>query len=97
VPDVLILILWAIGGIGVGFLLGVWQSRTIKKFEKSAPEKLISRAYLQSIPRILIIAGILFLSIRMNIWYGIAFATAFTISRWVWAMIALKKLKSGKE
>ena len=92
-PDTIFLILWASGGIAIGLLLGWWQSYTIAKFEKKAPEKMIARAYLQSVPRILVVALVLFLAMRTNFWNGIAFAAAFTVSRWIWAWVALKKIK----
>ena len=91
--DILGYILWSIAGAGVGLLLGWWQSRSIKKLESDAPEKMMGRVYLQTLPRVLLISGLLFLAIRQGIWFGICFTVGFSISRWITTWLALRQLK----
>ena len=87
------IIVWVLGGACVGILLGWWQSQSVKKLEENPPEKMMGRVYLQSLPRVLLVAALLFFAMTQDIWSGIVFAVGFTISRWVWTWIALKKLK----
>ena len=96
-PDIFFFFLWGAAGAGVGLLLGWWQSRSIVKFEKNAPEKMMARVYLHSIPRILLVSGLLFGAMVHNLWYGICFATVFTFSRWIWTFITLRRLKAKDE
>jgi len=90
---ILLTILWGIGGAVIGILLGWWQSQSIKRFEKKPPEKIMGRVYFSSLPRILLVSGLLFLAMTQRVWYGICFAIGFTISRWIWTWIALRALK----
>jgi len=92
-PETLVYILWAIGGVGIGLVLGWWQSRSIDKMEKSAPEKVMGKVYFSSVPRVLLVSALLFLAMTQGVWYGVSFAVGFTISRWVWTWMALRKLK----
>lgn len=92
--NTLFLVLWSAAGVGVGLFLGWWQSRSIVKFENSAPEKMMARVYLHSIPRILLVSGLLFAAMLQGIWYGICFASGFTLSRWMWTLITLKIMKA---
>jgi uncharacterized protein YneF (UPF0154 family) len=91
--DILVYILWGAAGTGVGLLLGWWQSRAIMKLEKNAPEKIMGRVYLGSLPRVLLVTGLLFVAMTQGLWYGICFAAGFTVSRWVWTWLALRQLK----
>ena len=85
-------VLWAAGGVGVGLLLSWWQRRSIRKYEHSAPEKTMARIYLTSLPRVLLVSALLFAAMTQSIWFGICFAVGFTVSRWVWALLALRKI-----
>ncbi len=96
-PEFLVYAFWVLVGTGVGIFLGWWQSRSIKKFENSTPEKMMGRVYLGSLPRILLISAILFIAMTQHIWYGISYAIGFTISRWLWTWITLRKLKRKDE
>jgi NhaP-type Na+/H+ or K+/H+ antiporter len=91
--DILASILWSIAGAAIGMLLGWWQSRTIRKMEKKTPDNLMGRAYLSSIPRVMLISGLLFLALRQDIWSGISFAIGYTVSRWIWTWLVLRQLK----
>jgi NhaP-type Na+/H+ or K+/H+ antiporter len=91
--DILSSFLWGIAGGAVGMLLGWWQSRTIRKMEKKTPDHMMGRAYLSSVPRVLLISALLFLALRNNIWSGISFAIGYTVSRWIWTWLALRQLK----
>lgn len=86
-------ILWSTGGVGVGLLLGWWQSRSIKKFEKSSPQKMMGRVYLASMPRVLLVSALLFAAMTRGIWFGICFAVGFTVSRWIWTWATLREMK----
>jgi len=87
------IVLWALGGGCIGLLLGWWQSRSINKLEKQPPEKIMGRVYLQSLPRILLVAALLFFAMTQDLWFGIVFAIGFTISRWIWTWTAMRKTK----
>jgi NhaP-type Na+/H+ or K+/H+ antiporter len=91
--DILTDILWGIAGAAVGTLLGWWQSRTIRKMEKKNPDRMMGRAYLSSVPRVLLISALLFVALRDNIWAGISFTIGFTVSRWIWTWLALRQLQ----
>ena len=92
-PEWTLYSLWALAGAGTGLLLGWWQTQSIKKLETQTPEKMMSRVYLSSLPRVLLISALLFLAMTQGVWYGISFAIGFTISRWIWTWIALRRLK----
>jgi hypothetical protein len=91
--DILIDILWGIAGAAVGVLLGWWQSRAIRKMGNKTPDHMMGRAYLSSVPRVLLISALLFLALRHDIWAGISFTIGFSVSRWIWTWIALRQLK----
>jgi len=93
-PEILAYIFWILAGAGVGLLLGWWQSRAIRKMEKQQPDRMMGRAYLNSVPRVLLISALLFLALRQDIWFGISFTLGFTVSRWIWTWLALRQLKS---
>ena len=85
--------LWAFGGAGVGLVLGWWQSRSLKKMEAQPLEKMMGKVYLSSMPRVLMVSALLFLAMTRGVWHGISFAVGFTVSRWIWTFITLRRLK----
>lgn len=86
-------ILWSITGVAIGMLLGWWQSRAVRKMEKETPDHIMGRAYLSSVPRILLISVLLFLALRHTVGSGIGFAVGYTVSRWIWTYLALRQLR----
>ncbi len=95
--SILICIIWAIAGLITGVLLGWLQWISIKDLGAENPGKIISKVYILSALRILLISGFMFLAFRQGLIYGISILITFIIGRWTWTLLALNRKSRYKE
>jgi hypothetical protein len=95
--SILLCIVWAIGGLITGVLLGWTQWMSMKDLGVKNPGKIISRVYVLSTLRIFLISIFMFLAFRQGLIYGISLLTTFIIGRWTWTLLALNRKSKYKE
>jgi hypothetical protein len=95
--SILLCVVWAISGLITGVLLGWTQWMSMKDLGAKNPGKIISRVYMLSALRILLISIFMFLAFRQGLIYGISLLTTFIIGRWTWTLLALNRKSKYKE
>jgi len=88
---------WAIAGLITGISLGWLQWISIKDLGTKNPSKIITKVYILSALRILIVSGIIFLAFRQGFIYGISILLPFFIGRWTWTLLVLNRKNRIKE
>jgi len=92
-----ICMVWAIAGLITGISLGWLQWISIKDLGTKNPSKIITKVYILSALRILIVSGIIFLAFRQGFIYGISILLPFFIGRWTWTLLVLNRKNRIKE
>ena len=91
--NTILIIVWSLKGAATGLLLNWWQWVSINKSGTINRDKILTKVYMISAVRILVVIGIFSISLFNNPLYGFCFLAAFIGSRYFWTFFILKNRK----